>query len=45
MYCRIDLLRIMAPRKRGATVPARRVALWTSGPPRTRQPAAPQARR
>lgn len=32
---------LKAPRKRGATVPARRVALWTSGPPRTRRPAAP----
>jgi hypothetical protein len=27
------------------TVPARRVALWTSGPPRTRRPAAPTPRR
>jgi hypothetical protein len=35
LHCRILLFRIKAPRKRGATVPARRVALWTSGPPPT----------
>jgi len=40
-HCRFVLFRIKAPRKRGATVPARRVALWTCGPPRTRRPAAP----